>query len=446
MVDLRRGRRFVGVRIARFTKSRTTLLPIVQSNYSYTLRKTDLFFYNRRGSLRFGFSPWSAEALDAQFEKIRVDESLMFSELGAEPPVVVDEKLVPEQNAEDVGLDKTDGEPELPEKGFGKKQVDTSRVVMPGRETVKRRLLKLLDGLVNPREPPAVKAPRKPKPRERPRETKQRPPTKKEQKDAARAAAAVARIADDAKRALEFKKSLTGGSGKTEKETRSKNEEASGVRKESPPGASQKNVLSSPSAKAEATPGKRAAAAACWETLPAKKAKTTPVKAKTTPAKATTPVKSPVIKASTPSQAKSPAAKAATPKAKSPASKAAASPAVKPAAPLSPLRPNAALSPVRRSPRGKVAPNAVAKPIVALTETDDPLATLVLPLRLKGGETFQTPSGVVFKKAGTKNFAAAAASTGKKQASLLGLGFFAKTPAAGASAAPSARTPTTGGF
>ena len=39
-----------------------------------------------RGSLRHGFSPWSAELLDAQFEKIRVDPTLLFAELECAPP------------------------------------------------------------------------------------------------------------------------------------------------------------------------------------------------------------------------------------------------------------------------------------------------------------------------------------------------------------------------
>ena len=395
------------------------------------------------GSLRHGFSPWSAEVLDKQFEKIREDEGLLFSELGAEPAPEVD-KAEKKTDTEEEGK-QSELKESVPSAG-GKTPVDTSRVIMPGRETVKRRLLKLLDGLVNPREAPPAKAPKPP------REVKARQPTKKEQKEAAREAAAVARKAADAERVLEFKNALTSGA-----KTGSKNGEASGVTKESPPGAvdvaadDTKNEtaapqrLSSPQTRSSprATPVKRAAPVeAEVSTQPfAKKAKqSTPEKAVmgTTSTAKTTPAKSPLGKAKSPAvKAKSPLVKAKSPsvKAKSPSAKSPAAVAKSPAG-RSPLAANTArASIVCQSPRGKMlAPKSLAKP-APLTDGQDPLATLVLP-------AFKTPG---FKKGGK----IAATSTGKqsKQASLVGFGgFFAKTPAANATAAPSARTPTTGGF
>jgi len=56
-------------------------------------------------------------------------------------------------------------------------------------------------------------------------------------------------------------------------------------------------------------------------------------------------------------------------------------------------------------------------------------------------DSFRTP-GAGFKKAGASKTAGAAG----KQTSLLGLGFFSKTPAGAGAGAPAARTPTTGGF
>ena len=81
----------------------------------------------------------------------------------------------------------------------------------------------------------------------------------------------------------------------------------------------------------------------------------------------------------------------------------------------------------------------------ALTADQDPLATLVLPSLTKsaprgeeGAAACRTP-GPGSTRAGGKP-------KESKQVSLLGLGFFSKTPAAARAAAPSARTPTTGGF
>ena len=91
----------------------------------------------------------------------------------------------------------------------------------------------------------------------------------------------------------------------------------------------------------------------------------------------------------------------------------------------------------------------VAKPAAravaaALAEDQDPLATLVLGGGGVGGvgrDSFRTP-GAGFKKAGASKMASASG----KQTSLLGLGFFSKTPAGAGAGAPAARTPTTGGF
>ena len=116
-----------------------------------------------RGSLRHGFSPWSAELLDAQFEKIRVDATLRFAELECAPPEPEEKKKEEEKADEDSG------------------KKDSEKVCMPGRETLKRRLLKLLDCLVRPRAPPPPPKEKQAKP---PREAKPRAPTKREQKAA----------------------------------------------------------------------------------------------------------------------------------------------------------------------------------------------------------------------------------------------------------------------
>ena len=391
-----------------------------------------------RGSLRHGFSPWSAELLDAQFEKVRVDPTLRFAELECAPPEP-EEKKKPEagEAREEEAPDGT---------GAANQNQAETRVCMPGRETLKRRLLKLLDCLVRPRPPP-------PPPKEKPAKAP-RAPSKREQKAAAREAAAAARKAADAERAAAFAATLTGGS---------KNGNASGM-KESPPGAAAATRKASDRLSLEA-----AAAAATEpsaspkpdgvsdaEAPAAKRARATPVKApekasETAPEtteKAATPAK----KASTPAKkASTPAKKASTPAKRSPVRARAESPA-SPARPpaRSPLFANAA----RRSPR--TSPRAIAKPAAravaaALAADQDPLATLVLgggggPGGGPGGgapgrDAFRTP-GAGFKKAG----ASSRASASGKQTSLLGLGFFSKTPAGAGAGAPAARTPTTGGF
>ena len=147
-----------------------------------------------RGSLRHGFSPWSAELLDAQFEKIRVDPTLLFAELECAPP-----GPEPEGKKRDLKQDERDSSPEKRAGNAGGSDdasgLSLSKARMPGRETLKRRLLKLLDCLVRPRPAPP---PPKEKPAKAPREAKPRAPTKREQKAAAREAAAVARKAADA--------------------------------------------------------------------------------------------------------------------------------------------------------------------------------------------------------------------------------------------------------
>jgi len=394
-----------------------------------------------RGSLRHGFSPWSAELLDAQFEKIRVDPTLLFAELECAPPE-------PEGKKREAKQDEPGGSD------------DASPARMPGRETLKRRLLKLLDCLVRPRPAPP---PPKEKPAKAPREAKPRAPTKREQKEAAREAAAVARKAADAERAAAFAAALTGGQGQ-------KNGDASGM-KESPPGATvatrkASDRLSLEAAERDVSSGMsptspmaspKADGGADAEAPAAKKARATPEKAAEKTAtlapakKAATPEKkaaTPEKKAATPAKkAATPAKKAATPAKRSPARARAESPASPASGPArSPLSANAA----RRSPRPS--PRAVAKPAARavaaaerLAADQDPLATLVLG---GGGggpgsarDSFRTP-GAGFKKAGASKTAGAAG----KQTSLLGLGFFSKTPAGAGAGAPAARTPTTGGF
>ena len=111
-----------------------------------------------RGSLRHGFSPWSQDALDEQFEALRADETLSFAKAGLAP---CPEK--PEDDAED-GTSTDAGK------------------MMPPRDTLKRRLLRLLEYLIKP---PAMK-PKK--------------PTKAELAAERAAAAAEARKARDAMR------------------------------------------------------------------------------------------------------------------------------------------------------------------------------------------------------------------------------------------------------
>jgi hypothetical protein len=403
-----------------------------------------------RGSLRHGFSPWSAELLDAQFEKIRVDPTLLFAELECAPPE-------PEGKKREAKQDEPDSSPRV---GGAGGPDDASPARMPGRETLKRRLLKLLDCLVRPRPAPP---PPKEKPAKAPREAKPRAPTKREQKAAAREAAAVARKAADAERAAAFAAALTGGQGQ-------KNGDASGM-KESPPGATAatrkaSDRLSLEAAERDVTSGMsptspmaspKADGGADAEAPAAKKARATPEKAAEKTAtlapakKAATPEKkaaTPAKKAATPAKkAATPAKKAATPAKRSPARARAESPASPASGPArSPLSANAA----RRSPRPS--PRAVAKPAARavaaaerLAADQDPLATLVLG---GGGggpgsarDSFRTP-GAGFKKAGASKTVGAAG----KQTSLLGLGFFSKTPAGAGAGAPAARTPTTGGF
>ena len=111
-----------------------------------------------RGSLRHGFSPWSQDALDEQFEALRADETLSFAKAGLAP--------CPEK-AEDDAEDGT--------------STDAGKTVPP-RDTLKRSLLRLLEYLIKP---PAMK-PKK--------------PTKAELAAERAAAAAEARKARDAMR------------------------------------------------------------------------------------------------------------------------------------------------------------------------------------------------------------------------------------------------------
>ena len=427
-----------------------------------------------RGSLRHGFSPWSAELLDAQFEKIRVDPTLLFAELECAPP-----GPEPEGKKRDLKQDERDSSPEKRAGNAGGSDDASGPARMPGRETLKRRLLKLLDCLVRPRPAPP---PPKEKPAKAPREAKPRAPTKREQKAAAREAAAVARKAADASAPPPPRRRSRGPGPK--------NGDASGM-KESPPGATAatrkaSDRLSLEAAERDVSSGMsptspmaspKADGGADAEAPAAKKARATPEKAPEKTAtlapekKAATP--EPAKKAATPEKkAATPAKKAATPekKAATPAKKA-ATPAKKAATPAKKARTALgsalALSPRRLPrpvPRGRLSPRtrrggprarpparsrsprrAPSRPQRGSPRTKtrwprwcwaaaaaDPGPPAILSARPALG----------FKKAGASKTVGAAG----KQTSLLGLGFFSKTPAGAGAGAPAARTPTTGGF
>ena len=202
-----------------------------------------------RGSLRHGFSPWSADMLEDQFEAIREDPTLLFAREGCEAPADEEEKkpAAGKKEKEKSPDGEDDASPAEPaeEEPSGPRR-------MPGRETLKRRVLKLLELLVNPREPPP------PKP---PKEVKPKPPTKKELKAMERERQAEERKRRDRERAAQFEASLTGKNVdevKAEKAAKatttpskkrdesSKNDEAPEVDKENTPGAKRSRLSIEP--------------------------------------------------------------------------------------------------------------------------------------------------------------------------------------------------------
>ena len=125
-----------------------------------------------RGSLRHGFSPWSAEALEDQFEAIRTDPDLCFARDACEPADPEEDDKAGKASASKEAAAKE--EEEEKEASGGEEEKDASERTaagasekeggprrMPGRETLKRRVLKLLDALLNPRAPPAPRGPTK---------------------------------------------------------------------------------------------------------------------------------------------------------------------------------------------------------------------------------------------------------------------------------------------
>ena len=117
-----------------------------------------------RGSLRHGFSPWSAEALEDQFEAIRTDPDLCFARDACEPADPEEDDKAGKASASKEAAAKE--EEEEKEASGGEEEKDASERTaagasekeggprrMPGRETLKRRVLKLLDALLNPRAP-----------------------------------------------------------------------------------------------------------------------------------------------------------------------------------------------------------------------------------------------------------------------------------------------------
>ena len=201
-----------------------------------------------RGSLRHGFSPWSADMLEDQFEAIREDATLLFAKEGCEP--AGEEEKKPAAGKKEKGKSPGGEDDASPAEPAEEEPAGPRR--MPGRETLKRRVLKLLELLVNPREPPP------PKP---PKEVKPKPPTKKELKAMERERQAEERKRRDRERAAQFEASLTGKNVdevKAEKEAKatttpskkrdgsSKNDEAPEVDKENTPGAKRSRISIEP--------------------------------------------------------------------------------------------------------------------------------------------------------------------------------------------------------
>jgi chromodomain-helicase-DNA-binding protein 7 len=176
-----------------------------------------------RGSLRYGFSPWSQGDLEAQFECILKDNTLWFAnnavgaadedkdkKADAEHSARIKAAAVVHDAAKKALNDDKDKEThELKLKERREMLEEANRLAdegprrMPGRETLKRRILGLLKNLIDP---PAKKEVKPPKP---PKEVKPRKPTKAELAEIRKAE----RLARDEENAQKFKDSLTGGGG-----------------------------------------------------------------------------------------------------------------------------------------------------------------------------------------------------------------------------------------
>ena len=176
-----------------------------------------------RGSLRYGFSPWSQGDLEAQFECILKDNTLWFAnnavgaadededkKADAEHSARIKAAAVVHDAAKKALNDDKDKEThELKLKERREMLEEANRLAdegprrMPGRETLKRRILGLLKNLIDP---PAKKEVKPPKP---PKEVKPKKPTKAELAEIRKAE----RLARDEENAQKFKDSLTGGGG-----------------------------------------------------------------------------------------------------------------------------------------------------------------------------------------------------------------------------------------
>ena len=176
-----------------------------------------------RGSLRYGFSPWSQGDLEAQFECILKDNTLWFAnnavgaadededkKADAEHSARIKAAAVVHDAAKKALNDDKDKEThELKLKERRDMLEEANRLAdegprrMPGRETLKRRILGLLKNLIDPPPKKEVKPPKPPK------EVKPRKPTKAELAEIRKAE----RLARDEENAQKFKDSLTGGGG-----------------------------------------------------------------------------------------------------------------------------------------------------------------------------------------------------------------------------------------
>ena len=173
-----------------------------------------------RGSLRYGFSPWSQADLEAQFECILKDKTLWFAMNGVVAPTRMRiKRLTPStRNASRLANavheeakkalnddnDKETHEAKLKERREmleeANKIADEGPRRMPGRDTLKRRILGLLKNLIDPpaKKELKVKLVKEPKPKK---------PTKAELAEIRKAE----RLARDQENAQKFKDSLTGG-------------------------------------------------------------------------------------------------------------------------------------------------------------------------------------------------------------------------------------------
>ena len=173
-----------------------------------------------RGSLRYGFSPWSQADLEAQFECILKDKTLWFAMNDVVAPDEDEDKKADAEHSKRVKAanavheeakkalndenDKATHEAKLKERREmleeANKIADEGPKRMPGRDTLKRRVLGLLKNLIDPpaKKELKVKLVKEPKPKK---------PTKAELAEIRKAE----RLARDQENAQKFKDSLTGG-------------------------------------------------------------------------------------------------------------------------------------------------------------------------------------------------------------------------------------------